>query len=143
MKGAVDVNMAEETKIEFKAEKPLELQTTEQICKMLGRTIYPEWDEGTTSLTMVENGETLKGKEVYDLLFGEAGEYIREQTLSGNSEKGIEMTELLKDAGRYASQYYAKQNNRISVREKLKRKQEELNAKSFEMPKVSRERRII
>ena len=143
MKGAVDVNMAEETKIEFKAEKPLELLTAEQICKMLGRTIYPEWDEGATSLTMVENTETLKGKEVYDLLFGEAGEYIREQILSGNNEKGMEMTELLKDARKYASQYYARQNSRISVREKLKRKQEELNKSSFEMPKISREGRLI
>ena len=110
---------------------------------MLGRTIYPEWDEGTASLTMVENAETLKGKEVYDLLFGEAGEYIRKQILSGNNEKGMEMTELLKDARKYASQYYARQNSRISVREKLKRKQEELNAKSFEMSKMSREGRLI
>lgn len=135
--------MSEETKIEFKAEKPLELQTAEQICKMLGRTICLEWDEGTTSLKMVENGETLKGKDVYDLLFGEAGEYIREQMLSGNNEKGMEMTELLKDAGKYASQYYARQNSRISVREKLKRKQEELNAKSFEIPKISRQGRLV
>ena len=135
--------MVAEKIIEYKAEKLLELQKAEQICKMLGRTIYPEWDEGTVSLTMVENGETLKGKEVYDLLFGEAGEYIREQMLSGNNEKGMEMTELLKDAGKYASQYYARQNSRISVREKLKRKQEELNAKSFEMPKISREGRLI
>ena len=135
--------MEEETKIKFKAEKPLELQKVEQICKLLGRTIYPEWDEDTATLTMVENGETLKGKEVYDLLFGEAGEYIREQILSGNNEKGMEMTDLLKDAKKYASQYYARQNGRISVREKLKRKQEELNVKSFEMPKVSREGRLI
>lgn len=135
--------MEEETKIKFKAEKTLELQTAEQICKLLGRNIYPEWDDSTASLTMVENGETLKGKEVYDLLFGEAGEYIREQMLLGNKEKGMEMTELLKDAGKHASQYYSRQNSRISVRKKLKRKQEELNAKSFEKPKVSREGRII
>lgn len=132
-----------ETKIEFKAEKQLELQKAEQICKLLGRTIYPEWDEDTASLTMVENGETLKGKEVYDLLFGEAGEYIREQMLSGNNENGMKMTELLKDAGKYASQYYSRQNSRVSVREKLKSKHEELNKRSFEMPKMSHEGRII
>ena len=135
--------MVVEKIIEYKTEKPLELQTAEQICKMLGRTIYPEWDEGATSLTMVENTETLKGKEVYNLLFGEAGEYIREQMLLGNNAKGMKMTDCLKDAGKYASQYYARQSSKISVREKLKRKQEELNVKSFEMPKVSREGRLI
>ena len=44
---------------------------------------------------------------------------------------------------KYASQYYSGQNSRVSVREKLKSKHEELNKRSFEMPKMSHEGRII
>lgn len=105
----------------------------EKICRMLGREIYSQWDENSASLVMKENGETLKGKAVYDVIFGEAGTYIRKQILSGNNEKGMEMADLLKEAGEYARRYYPKTQNRISIKEKLKSKQAEVNKNSADL----------
>ncbi len=125
--------MVAEVKHEYKADRPLELQTAEKICRMLGRENCPQWDENSASIVMKENGETLKGKAVYDVIFSEAGTYIREQILSGNNAKGMEMTDLLKEAGEYAKKHYPKQQNRISIREKLKSKQIEVNKYSADL----------
>ena len=44
-------------------------------------------------------------KEVYDFLFAEAADYVMMQTISGETEKTLEMDGLLKDAGQYAAHY--------------------------------------
>lgn len=130
----VSVSIVAESKSVYKAAN-LELQTAQKICTILEKNNNPKWDEATASLFMEENGKLLKGKEVYNTLLGEAGSYIRSQILSGNQEKGMEMTELVKEAGKYASRYYAKQKERISVREKLKEKQADLNRPPFDVQK--------
>ena len=130
----VSVSIVAESKSVYKAAN-LELQTAQKICTILEKNNNPKWDEATASLFMEENGKLLKGKEVYNTLLGEAGSYIRSQILSANQEKGMEMTELVKEAGKYASRYYAKQKERISVREKLKEKQADLNRPPFDVQK--------
>ena len=82
---------------------------------------------------MKENGEMLKGKAVYDVIFGEAGGYIREQIRFRKNEKGMEMADLVKEAGEYARRHYPKTQRRISIREKLKSKQAEVNKNSADL----------
>jgi hypothetical protein len=63
------------------------------------------WNEETQAVTITDDERTLAGKEVYDFLFAEAADYVMMQTISGETEKALEMDGLLKDARQYASRY--------------------------------------
>lgn len=64
-----------------------------------------DWNPKTQSIIIKDGEETLEGKAAYDVLFSEATDYIKEQSYNGNSNKGLEMTDMLNQAGKYASRY--------------------------------------
>lgn len=86
----------------------------------------------------------MEGKTAYDVLFSEAADYIKEQTYNGNSNKGLEMADMINQAGKYASRYNQQQDNllldksskektkaeKVSVKEKLTEKKVETKKRS-------------
>ena len=64
-----------------------------------------DWNPKTQSIIIKDGEKTLEGKTAYDVLFSEATDYMKEQTYSENSNKGLEMTDMLNQAGKYASRY--------------------------------------
>ena len=82
-----------------------EMSAVVKICGALDRKDVVGWNEETQEVTIADDERTLKGKEVYDFLFVEAADYVMMQTISGETEKALEMDGLLKDAGQYASRY--------------------------------------
>ena len=75
------------------------------ICGALDRKDVVGWNEDTQAVTITDDERTLEGKAVYDFLFAEAADYVMMQTISGETEKALEMDGLLKDAGQYAERY--------------------------------------
>ena len=86
-------------------ERLSEMSAVVKICGALDRKDVVGWNEETQAVTIADDERTLKGKEVYDFLFAEAADYVMMQTISGETEKALEMDGLLKDAGQYASRY--------------------------------------
>ena len=82
-----------------------EMSAVVKICGALERKDVVGWNEETQVVTISDDERTLEGKEVYDFLFAEAADYVMMQTISGETEKALEMDGLLKDAGQYASRY--------------------------------------
>jgi len=82
-----------------------EMSAVVKICGALDRKDVVGWNEETQEVTIADDERTLKGKEVYDFLFVEAADYVMMQTISGETEKALEMDSLLKDAGQYAARY--------------------------------------
>lgn len=82
-----------------------EMSAVVKICGALDRKDVVGWNEETQAVTITDDERTLAGKEVYDFLFAEAADYVMMQTISGETEKALEMDGLLKDAGQYAARY--------------------------------------
>ena len=93
------------TDIEQLNERLSEMSAVVKICGALDRKDVVGWNEETQAVTITDDERTLVGKEVYDFLFAEAADYVMMQTISGETEKALEMDGLLKDAGQYASRY--------------------------------------
>ena len=82
-----------------------EMSAVVKICGALDRKDVVGWNEETQAVTITDDERTLSGKEVYDFLFPEAADYVMMQTISGETEKALEMDGLLKDARQYALRY--------------------------------------
>ena len=95
----------EKADIEQLNERLSEMSTVVKICGALDRKDVVGWNEETQVVTITDDERTLAGKEVYDFLFAEAADYVMMQTISGETEKALEMDGLLKDAGQYAARY--------------------------------------
>ena len=93
------------TDIEQLNKRLSEMSAVVKICGALNRKDVVGWNEETQAVTITDDERTLAGKEVYDFLFAEAADYVMMQTISGETEKALEMDGLLKDAGQYASRY--------------------------------------
>ena len=93
------------TDIEQLNERLSEMSAVVKICGALDRKDVVGWNEETQAVTITDDERTLVGKEVYDFLFAEAADYVMMQTISGETEKALEMDGLLKDARQYASRY--------------------------------------
>ena len=93
------------TDIEQLNKRLSEMSAVVKICRALDRKDVVGWNEETQAVTITDDERTLAGKEVYDFLFAEAADYVMMQTISGETEKALEMDGLLKDAGQYASRY--------------------------------------
>ena len=86
-------------------ERLSEMSAVVKICGALDRKDVVGWNEKTQAVTIADDERALEGKEVYDFLFAEAADYVMMQTISGETEKALEMDGLLKDAGQYAAHY--------------------------------------
>ena len=95
----------EKADIEQLNERLSEMSAVVKICGALDRKDVVGWNEETQAVTITDDERTLEGKEVYDFLFAEAADYVMMQTISGETEKALEMDGLLKDARQYASRY--------------------------------------
>ncbi|MGO5231488.1 DEAD/DEAH box helicase family protein [Thermoguttaceae bacterium LCP21S3_D4] len=93
------------TDIEQLNKRLSEMSAVVKICGALDRKDVVGWNEKTQAVTIADDERTLEGKEVYDFLFAEATDYVMMQTISGETEKALEMDSLLKDAGQYAAHY--------------------------------------
>ena len=93
------------TDIEQLNKRLSEMSAVVKICGALDRKDVVGWNEETQAVTITDDERTLEGKEVYDFLFAEAADYVMMQTISGETEKALEMDGLLKDAGQYAAHY--------------------------------------
>ena len=93
------------TDIEQLNKRLTEMSAVVKICGALDRKDVVGWNEETQAVTITDDERTLEGKEVYDFLFAEAADYVMMQTISGETEKALEMDGLLKDARQYASRY--------------------------------------
>ena len=93
------------TDIEQLNKRLSEMSAVVKICGALDRKDVVGWNEKTQAVTIADDERTLEGKEVYDFLFAEATDYVMMQTISGETEKALEMDGLLKDAGQYAAHY--------------------------------------
>ena len=95
----------EKADIEQLNERLSEMSDVVKICGALDRKDVVGWNEETQAVTIADDERALEGKEVYDFLFAEAADYVMMQTISGETEKALEMDGLLKDARQYASRY--------------------------------------
>ena len=93
------------TDIEQLNKRLSEMSAVVKICGALDRKDVVGWNEKTQAVTIADDERALEGKEVYDFLFAEAADYVMMQTISGETEKALEMDGLLKDARQYASRY--------------------------------------
>ena len=93
------------TDIEQLNKRLSEMSAVVKICGALDRKDVVGWNEKTQAVTIADDERALEGKEVYDFLFAEAADYVMMQTISGETEKALEMDVLLKDAGQYAAHY--------------------------------------
>ena len=126
------------------SEKLPEMMLTARLCQELGRNAVVDWNEDTQSIIIKDGEGTLEGKAAYDVLFSEAADYIKEQTYNGNSNKGLEMADMINQARKYASRYNQQQDNllldksskektkaeKVSVKEKLTEKKVETKKRS-------------
>lgn len=67
-----------------------------KICGALDRKDVVGLNEETQAVTITDDERTLEGKEVYDFLFAEAADYVMMQTISGETEKALDMDSLLR-----------------------------------------------
>lgn len=95
----------EKADIEQLNERLSEMSAVVKICGALDRKDVVGWNEETQAVTIGVDERALEGKEVYDFLFAEAADYVMMQTISGETEKALDMDSLLKDARQYAARY--------------------------------------
>ena len=93
------------TDIEQLNKRLSEMSAVVKICGALDRKDVVGWNEKTQAVTIADDERALEGKEVYDFLFAEAADYVMMQTISGETEKALDMDSLLKDARQYAARY--------------------------------------
>ena len=103
--GEAKAPKTEKTDIEQLNKRLSEMSAVVKICGALDRKDVVGWNEKTQAVTIADDERALEGKEVYDFLFAEAADYVMMQTISGETEKALEMDGLLKDAGQYAAHY--------------------------------------
>ena len=125
-------------------EKLPEMMLTARICQALGRNAVVDWNEETQSIIIKDGEGTLEGKAAYEVLFSEAADYIKDQIYNGNSNKGLEMADMINQAGRFAARYRKQQEpvisekvskekpavEKVSVKEKLTEKKAETKKRS-------------
>ena len=87
------------------SQEQLEISAVEKICDALSMEDIVGWNEDAGAVTIEDGNRRLEGKAVFDALFLEAADYVLMQSLSGNSEKAVEMDILLKEAQKYAARY--------------------------------------
>ena len=103
--GEAKAPKTEKADIEQLNKRLSEMSAVVKICGALDRKDVVGLNEETQAVTITDDERTLEGKEVYDFLFAEAADYVMMQTISGETEKALEMDGLLKDAGQYAAHY--------------------------------------
>ena len=103
--GEAKAPKTEKADIEQLNKRLSEMSAVVKICGALDRKDVVGWNEKTQAVTIADDERALEGKEVYDFLFAEAADYVMMQTISGETEKALEMDGLLKDAGQYAAHY--------------------------------------
>ena len=86
-------------------ERLAEMSAVVKICGALSMKDVVGWNEDTGAVAIEDDSRRLEGKAVYDTLFLEAADYVLMQSLSGNTEKAVEMDALLKEAQKYAARY--------------------------------------
>ena len=86
-------------------ERLAEMSVVVKICGALSMQDVVGWNEETGAIAIEDAERRLEGKAVYDTLFIEAADYVLMQSLSGNTEKAVEMDALLKEAQKYAARY--------------------------------------
>ena len=90
-------------------ERLAEMSAVVKICGALSMKDVVGWNEDTGAVAIEDDSRRLEGKAVYDALFLEATDYVLMQSLSGNTEKAVEMDALLKEAQKYAARYESEQ----------------------------------
>lgn len=98
------------------------------------------WNEDTGEVAIEDADRRLEGKAVYDTLFLEAADYVLMQSLSGNTEKAVEMDALLKEAQKYAARYENEPKSR--GKKKLRRKFQRQSRKIYLKNRNGKKRRI-
>ena len=106
--GEVKEPETEKSDVEQLNKRLSEMSAVEKICSALDWEDVVGWNEDTQAVTITDGERALEGKEVYDLLFAEAADYVMMQTISGKTQKALEMDGLLKEAGHYAARYEGK-----------------------------------
>ena len=86
-------------------ERLAEMSAVVKICGALSMKDVVGWNEDTGAVAIEDADRRLEGKAVYDALFLEAADYVLMQSLSGNTQKAVEMDALLKEAQKYAARY--------------------------------------
>ena len=86
-------------------ERLAEMSAVVRICGALSMKSVVGWNEDIGEVAIEDADRRLEGKAVYDALFLEAADYVLMQSLSGNTEKAVEMDALLKEAQKYAARY--------------------------------------
>ena len=86
-------------------ERLVEMSAVVKICGALSMKDVVGWNEDTGTVAIENADRRLEGRAVYDTLFLEAADYVLMQSLSGNTQKAVEMDALLKEAGKYAARY--------------------------------------
>ena len=86
-------------------EQETEISAVVKICGALSMKDVVGWNEDTGAVAIEDADRRLEGKAVYDALFLEAADYVLMQSLSGNTQKAVEMDALLKEAQKYAARY--------------------------------------
>ena len=86
-------------------ERLAEMSAVVKICGALSMKDVVGWNEDSGEGAIEDADRRLEGKAVYDALFLEAADYVLMQSLSGNTEKAVEMDVLLKEAQKYATRY--------------------------------------
>ena len=132
----VSIKIEHQEELAVVSHKVSEMLLVAKMCQELGRSTVIDWNENTQSIVIRDADGTVEGKEVYDILFSEAADYIIEQTYNGNVQKGLDMADLMGELRKYASRYrepevIAEQTpkalvERISIKEKLDEKKAEI-----------------
>lgn len=86
-------------------ERLAEMSAVVKICGALSMKDVVGWNEDTGAVAIEDADRRLEGRAVYDALFLEAADYVLMQSLSGNTEKAVEMDALLKEAQKYVARY--------------------------------------
>ena len=112
------------------AERIAEMSAVVKICGALSMKDVVGWNEDTGEIAIEDADRRLEGKAVYYTLFLEAADYVLMQSLSGNTEKAVEMDALLKEAQKYAARYEnepEQQREEKAAEEVSKAEQEDLS----------------
>ena len=131
----VSIQTSNQEELSVVSHKVSEMLLVAKMCQELGRSTVVDWNENTESIVIRDADGTVEGKEVYDILFSEAADYIIDQTYNGNVQKGLDMADLMGELRKYASRYHEPEViaehtskalvERISIKEKLDEKKAE------------------
>lgn len=122
------------------AERLAEMSAVVKICGALSMKDVVGWNEDTGEVAIEDADRRLEGKAVYDALFLEAADYVLMQSLSGNTEKAVEMDVLLKEAQKYAARYENEpaQQREEKAAEKISRTEPEILSEEPEQETAER-----